>query len=761
MTIPSVTSNYPESLDTDANLYLVHDSLRVKLAEDYTPGDTSITIYDEDNVMSYFPPTGIITLTEQCSDVDERAISLHYSSTTSTTFSGLELLPKFPSVSKPKNFTNVTLNVIDRHHNTIKNAIIAIEEFVGVQGTTDTAPFGATIEGRMNFISKLAFTPKAWFSVDQPMGIVPLATIFSDESIRLGSGSVVYTWNFGDCTSSAISVSCIDISVTTLKTISHTYFTPGNYDVTLTVSNTYGVDTLTFPDFINARINAPDPAVIAFVPESNQTTTPGSPAGGPYTTPPTIRSPTDTLVNVEIPSGINPVTGRSYAGEEMSSGVARDPVESYTWRLGDDLTHSSQSTAKALYSIGGVYDLLLRVDTEFGAFRITKYSQCIDMVEDQNIWLWLFPSANPFGSYSPLDYLSSAGKVRSYEFGLLSESFKTNGVEFTIQRNESFLDHSNNEYQAKAEFRRNVGFAPRNTTTSGSNGDAMIYWAGQGAFAPGVYADHEIKVAEFNGFNDTYVAKTPIVRPWNWVNLNSATKSYFILGSDYTAGTVPYHNYSYQMKSTYDLATLTNSNTAIALANYTNGAQELQSHASAYDGSGWAISGYFATYRACWKDSSGYFMRNDATGSYFRLKSFYKTEGTVGVEFQSITKLTDMAGPVKEEGQIVALSDGIFFFNNTGNISAYNTITNTWETGGANSSSTAFRSLQDTTVTGFDNPINMLLATTDNDRTAYLSYDYSPYAFVKFNSLDLTFSNIGPRPGWDTRTKTQFLMGMY
>jgi PKD repeat protein len=766
MTIPSVESNYPDALDTDTNLFLVHDSLRVKLADNYNPGDTSITIYDENSIMSSFPTTGIITLTEQCSDIDERAISLYYSSKTTTSFDGLELLPGFPDVIKPKDFTNVTLNVIDRHHNAIKNAVIAIEQFVGIRGTTDTRPFGSTIEGRVNFLTKLAFTPKAWFSANQIMGLTPLSIVFTDESFQLGPGTITYTWDFGDCNASTISyISCHDISVTTSRIISHTYLTPSYYNVTLTVSNTYGESTVVFPNFINARVPAPDEAVAFFVPTTGQVVTPGIPASGPYTTIPVIRSPIDALISIELPTGTNPATGRTYGGVQIVDGQQIDPIEEYTWSLGDDLTHANQNNATALYSIGGIYDMVLRVDTEYGAYRITQYNDSIDVVEDRNIWLWEFDSgADPVGNYAPLDYLTKSGLVTTYEFGLLSETFKTGTNNLNVVRSETFLDGQNNEHQAKTEFRRNVGFTPRSTTTSGSFGSGMIYYASQGCPLPppGSFpADHEVKITEFNGFDDTYTTETPICQPWNWINLNSNTKSYFVLGVEYNAGGTPFHNYSLQRKVTYDLLTLTPTYDILDFTSYTNGAQDLREFVSTYDPGGVPTNGYFAVYRSAWKDSAGYFLRNDGVGSYFRLKSFYKTEGTIANEFQTITKLTDITGSVKEDGQLVALSDGLFFFDNSGNISAYNTTSNVWETGGAVSTSSSFRSLQDTSVVGFESTSNTLLATTDGDRAAYLSYDYSSYAFIKFSSLELTFSNIGPRPGWNNSNKTQFLMGMY
>ena len=89
------SGNFPTSFDNDDNLFLVHDSLRATLVEDYNPGDTSIQVTGDAVTMSRFPPTGIITLTEQCSDIDHRALSFYYSGVdpTNNTFDDLELLP--------------------------------------------------------------------------------------------------------------------------------------------------------------------------------------------------------------------------------------------------------------------------------------------------------------------------------------------------------------------------------------------------------------------------------------------------------------------------------------------------------------------------------------------------------------------------------------------------------------------------------------------------------------------------------------------
>lgn len=770
MTIPTA-SDYPTCFDTDTNLYVVHDNLRMTLAEDYNAGDTSITVVGDETIMSMFPDTGIITLTDQCDeDPTKRAISFFYGSKTDYTFDDLELLPEFEDMVKPKNFTHVTLNVVSPHHVNLKNALIAIEDFVGVKGTIDTQPLGNTLEGRVNFLRKLVFTPRAWFGIDGPtIGIIPLEVTFKDESTRLGSGSVVYLWDFGDNTCSIISTISVTpvISVIDMAggTVAHTYTCPGKFDVSLKVSNEFGEDTVVFSDIITARIESPDEAVIDYIPIVGQNTTSGEPTGGPYVVPPTIRSKVDTFIDVEVPDGINPATGKTYAGEVVNGhGTPLDPVTAYTWSMGDDLTHHNNNNTRAMYSIGGIYDLVLRVDTSFGAYRITKYSDSIDIIETTNLWMWTFD--NLISGTDPLDYLQLSGDVTASEFGLISETFKTASNNTYIYRNDAFLESDEWEEidtpsnpiidHAKKEFRRNVAFTSRGTATSGNAGSCMLYYS-TGGTKNSSLGDQSIKVLEHNGFNNTYsLGHSSITRPWNWTCLGGLTKSYFIMGQNLTA--LPYTNPSYQVKTTYELETYTTSNTSLTMDNYLNGANELMQHVSSYDPTtGNPTNGWFAVYRSAWKNSTGFFVRNDGVGNFFRLKSFYKTEGvTLGEEFVNIKKLPDMEGPTKLEGQLVPLTNGVFFFNNSGNISAYNDTTGTWETGGPGVDSIAFSTIQDSTVADFNNASNTLLAASDNDYVAYLSYDYSRSSFVKFNGQDLTFNILTTRP-----RGSQFSMGVY
>ena len=757
MTLPLVPL-YPSDFDGDENLYLVHDSLRLRLLQDYNPSDAKIYAFGDPVIVTRIPPSGQITLTEQCSDLEKRSISFHYESfdSTNVTFSDLTLLDGFEDVHKLKTITNITVNVMADHHNNLKDTLIAIQEFCGVKGTEDTKPFGPTLEGRINFLRRLVLQPKAWFTADKRIGNVPMCVDFQDLSFRLGtdgnSGPVTLTWDFGDNTSSMISVinetsmvpdNTINVLVrdTDGGKITKCYHQPGIYDVKLTVENDFGSDSVILPHFINARIKAPNEAIIRFVENtSNQSATPGVPPNGPFETTPIIRSPVNTLIQIEIPSGENTSTpGYSFAGELLDeSNIPIDPVATYTWSLGDDLAHPNSSTTKASYSVGGIYDLKLRVDTEFEAFRITTYSNAIDIVENYNLWLWTFTNSTT---------------VRSYEYGLISESFKvTSSNNLTVNRNHSFLSSLPQSDQQISEFKRNCNFCARGSLASGQGGTAMLYWA-SGRNVSDLVSSEVINVQEFNGFLGTYTTKPSITRQWNWLNVNSPAISYFVFGD--VPSRQPFTSLTNNSKTAMELAGLTTSSATLTASNYFNGASELESNPSVYDVSGNSTYGNFSVYRGAWKDSTGYFARNDGVGPFFRIKSFYRTEGSISNPFISVRKMQDIQGPTKVEAQATNMSAGIYIMNNTGSVSKFDDTATAWTTGGPGVNSLLYRNLQDTTVQGFDDPANKLLLTSDSDKRAYLSFDYSENAFIKFSEIDLSFKLLSSRPAGE-----QWLIGV-
>lgn len=768
MTQPKI--NFPESYDDDENLYLVHDFLRLVLIKDYKPGDTTVYVNVGTEEFARFPPTGLITLTDQCAPVDERAVTFHYGAKSENGFTDLSLLPGFKDVAKPKQFTNVLQNVMAQHHNNIKDAIVAIEKFCGIRGLVDLVPFGPTLEGRINFLRKLVLSPRAWFTVNKRVGLVPFTVRFQDQSFRLGTdgagGDIEFKWEFGDHGVSSISAVTVTDTVPEGvvaagvydidgRTVTKTYTKPGIYSPKLTVKNKFGTDSIQFEGMIEARLPAPEPAAIQFIPKSNQILTDGDPAGGPYATPPTLRTPINTFVALEVPEGENAVNtpGYTYAGEKLDGGTPEDPVVQYTWSLADDLLHNNSSEARAMYSVGGLYDVVLRVDTALKAYRITALPDAIDVVENYNLWLWTrIPSTLWTGSLDP-----GQDQVRAYEYGLISETFKVKATTpLTITQDSSFLptlsDAESNRRQLY-EFMTNVHVAPRATSPSGLGGSAFLFNAtGRSALDP--VSAEGIQTTEYNGFTDVYLTPYPVIsRPWNWVALSSGSNTYFLLGYP-TDAILPNTSPTNQEFVKFAHLDGTTASEVWTAANYSGGGQELMQNPATYDPStGESLYGYFSGYRTTWKDSTGFIIRNEGVGPFFRFKSFYKTEGTIGSTVQSIRKLPDMPGSTKVEGRLVTLSSGIYFFNNSGAVNAYNDTTQTWET---SSGSASFRLLQDQTSPTFDSQTNTLLAASDGDKRVYLSYDYSENAFIRFNAADLTFSKLGSRP-----SGTQWAMSVW
>ncbi len=717
MVIPT-SSNFPTTFDTNDNLFVVHDSLRVRLIEDYNPGDTSITIRDDDLVIGNFPPTGIITLTEQCSEPELRGTSFFYGSHTDTTFDELELIPGFTDTIKPKGQTNVTMNVFEKHHNAIKEAVIATEEFIGISGLEDTAPGGSTLVGRVNFLRRLVLSPRCWFSANTRIGIVPVTVTFTDESFR---GPTSAVWDFGDGSSvsvcseiSAISqtpqgeltevidtaVPCSQTGDNDIRTITHTYTCPGEYDVTLTVANQFGEDSYTISKFFVARAEAPDEATISITP---------------------TKAAANTLIELEVIDN----------GEQL-----HDPIVEFTWDLGDDLTHKNATEAVALYTIGGIYDISLRTDTTLGAFRITKFEDAINIMEQRNLFLLAFDT--------PKGTLATTKTLETFEFGLLSEAFKSNTMPSeSITRDFSFTSGFTEEEYQRNLFLRNASFARKGTATSGGLGQGVLYWAEDST---------TVKFRQMEPFNEVWtsaglgVGETE-TRNWNWVGLNRFDNINIIFGVDSVVSEPGDISLS---KSQHALDSTSTSSSTFVATDFVNGADELLTLPDSLP----------ATYRT---DSSlgqlnHFIARNESgPGPFFRFVSFYRTEGDADDWTAEVRKLLDIPGTTRTELEIATLVGGIYAFNNSGEVARYDPNDNTWTTGGPGIGSAAFRSLQDATVVGCADLDQPFRVASDRDRRAYLSFDYSTSAFVKFNEADLTFSALGARP----TANEQFLITIF
>jgi PKD repeat protein len=146
--------------------------------------------------------------------------------------------------------------------------------------------------------------PDAQFTGTPTSGQFPLLVTFTNTST--GTAPLTYAWNFGDPASGASNTS-------TAKNPTHTYGAAGDYDVSLTVTNTAGNDVRTRTDYIH--VTAPPPPVAAFS---------GSPRTGTSPLAVTFRNAS---------TGIAPLTyawnfGDPGSGSSNTS-AAKDPVHTY------------------------------------------------------------------------------------------------------------------------------------------------------------------------------------------------------------------------------------------------------------------------------------------------------------------------------------------------------------------------------------------------------------------------------------------------
>jgi len=132
---------------------------------------------------------------------------------------------------------------------------------VMITASSELLPDGRTVSTcadgvRFEYVGPITVPPVADFSSDQTAGGVPFTVGFSDQS----SGEITgWLWDFGDG------------STSTEENPSHEYVTSGTYDVSLTVTNDYGTDTIVKTSYIQVLDTAVENIYIALGWGSNWT----------------------------------------------------------------------------------------------------------------------------------------------------------------------------------------------------------------------------------------------------------------------------------------------------------------------------------------------------------------------------------------------------------------------------------------------------------------------------------------------------------
>lgn len=181
-----------------------------------------------------------------------------------------------------------------------------------VLGCLLVSPAGAD-SGSAGYI-QVGLQPVAAFSVYYPSNAIPLMATFYDQST--GSAPLSYHWDFGDGATS------------TDQNPKHNYISTGPYTVTLTVTNSYGSDSITKKDVISPGLG----------PRADFTV---SPASGTVPLP---------VLFTDASSG-NPTR--------------------WLWEFGDGATSNVQNPVH-VYAAGGRYSVTLTASNDYGASSTTK-----------------------------------------------------------------------------------------------------------------------------------------------------------------------------------------------------------------------------------------------------------------------------------------------------------------------------------------------------------------------------------------------------
>lgn len=214
-------SSFPEAIDTKEDLYIASNNAVTTLKQSLTYGGKIIFV--EDN--SRFPPSGILRIGPPPGQRGSAEL-VYYQTKTVGCFK--DLIRGFAG-SRQNPWTMgayVSHGVFAEHHNSVKDAILQLENKIGLEENPDTN----SLNGILKKQESRFLSPQARFRAYPTNGTTPLQVAFQNFT----NGPVVkYLWDFGDGTTSAE------------ESPVHTYVEEGTYTVKLNVITSLGSQGIT------------------------------------------------------------------------------------------------------------------------------------------------------------------------------------------------------------------------------------------------------------------------------------------------------------------------------------------------------------------------------------------------------------------------------------------------------------------------------------------------------------------------------------
>lgn len=212
-------SAFPHRKDTPLSLYIARNNAETELVHTCTASTKYLVVRDS----SKFPDLGILKLS--LPDDSGEPELIHYFRKIGNQFHLLQRgFAGFRTSNWPAG-TKVACPVVAEHHNILKDAIIRIQQKVGLR----TSPGADTLHGILTALEEKWLSPKASFRAWPKQGPGPLKVRFQNVS---GGYGIKFFWDFGDGDTS------------TEENPTHTYEKEGRYTVKLNVvsaKNTQGI----------------------------------------------------------------------------------------------------------------------------------------------------------------------------------------------------------------------------------------------------------------------------------------------------------------------------------------------------------------------------------------------------------------------------------------------------------------------------------------------------------------------------------------
>ncbi|MEP7292752.1 MAG: PKD domain-containing protein, partial [Chloroflexota bacterium] len=223
---------------------------------------------------------------------------------------------------------------------------------------TVNGPGGSSnVASQINVTSPTA--PVAGFIMDRNTGLAPLTVQFTDQSV----GNITsYQWFFSDGSTSA------------LRNPSHTFTTPGTYNIFLTVSGPGGASSATRQLTVTVLVSPTFTPSLTFTPTFTPSFTPTTtetPTNTTTVVPPTF---TPTATNTEFPAPVAFFTVSSVPNNTLSVqfiNASTGLIARYDWDFGDGTT-SNEPNPLHTYATSGTFTAKLTVTDTLG--RSSTYS---------------------------------------------------------------------------------------------------------------------------------------------------------------------------------------------------------------------------------------------------------------------------------------------------------------------------------------------------------------------------------------------------